>query len=90
MSHTTYLRMELYTMYIQVLAAYVKSIEDHGYVLHFGLPSFMGFLPKNNQAGKHQSTFVNSCCFFGLAQSNQALFLAFFPFFGLNSCRWLG
>lgn len=31
-----------------VLAAYVKSIEDHGYILHFGLPSFMGFLPKNS------------------------------------------
>ncbi|TKY53223.1 RRP5-like protein [Spatholobus suberectus] len=33
-----------------VLAAYVKSIEDHGYILHFGLPSFMGFLPKNSSA----------------------------------------
>ncbi|KAK7392757.1 hypothetical protein VNO78_21204 [Psophocarpus tetragonolobus] len=31
-----------------VLSAYVKSIEDHGYILHFGLPSFMGFLPKNS------------------------------------------
>ncbi|XP_052176477.1 rRNA biogenesis protein RRP5 isoform X2 [Diospyros lotus] len=33
-----------------VLSAYVKSIEDHGYILHFGLPSFTGFLSKNNQA----------------------------------------
>ncbi|KAL2664255.1 hypothetical protein AAZV13_02G147900 [Glycine max] len=33
-----------------VLAAYVKSIEDHGYILHFGLPSFLGFLPKNSSA----------------------------------------
>ncbi|KAK7345187.1 hypothetical protein VNO77_15745 [Canavalia gladiata] len=33
-----------------VIAAYVKSIEDHGYILHFGLPSFMGFLPKNSSA----------------------------------------
>ncbi|KAL2998416.1 hypothetical protein AAZX31_09G097500 [Glycine max] len=33
-----------------VLAAYVKSIEDHGYILHFGLPFFMGFLPKNSSA----------------------------------------
>uniref|UniRef100_A0A2P2MJR3 S1 motif domain-containing protein n=1 Tax=Rhizophora mucronata TaxID=61149 RepID=A0A2P2MJR3_RHIMU len=33
-----------------VLAAYVKSIEDHGYMLHFGLHSFVGFLPKNSQA----------------------------------------
>ncbi|PON46626.1 Polyribonucleotide nucleotidyltransferase [Parasponia andersonii] len=32
-----------------VLTAYVKSIEDHGYILHFGLPSFTGFLPKNSQ-----------------------------------------
>ncbi|KAF7804182.1 rRNA biogenesis protein RRP5 [Senna tora] len=33
-----------------VLSAYVKSIEDHGYILHFGLPSFMGFLPKDSEA----------------------------------------
>ncbi|XP_050226780.1 rRNA biogenesis protein RRP5 [Mercurialis annua] len=32
-----------------VLTAYVKSVEDHGFILHFGLPSFMGFLPKNSQ-----------------------------------------
>ncbi|KAM7524627.1 hypothetical protein LguiA_014529 [Lonicera macranthoides] len=37
-----------------VLSAYVKSIEDHGYMLHFGLPSFAGFIPKNSEAGgKH-------------------------------------
>lgn len=35
----------------QVLSAYVKSIEDHGYTLHFGLTSFSGFLPKINQSG---------------------------------------
>lgn len=33
-----------------VLTAYIKSIEDHGYILHFGLTSFMGFLPKTSQA----------------------------------------
>lgn len=33
-----------------VLTAYVKSIQDHGYILHFGLPSFTGFLLKNNEA----------------------------------------
>uniref|UniRef100_A0A2N9FN48 S1 motif domain-containing protein n=1 Tax=Fagus sylvatica TaxID=28930 RepID=A0A2N9FN48_FAGSY len=33
-----------------VLTAYVKSIQDHGYILHFGLPSFTGFLLKNDQA----------------------------------------
>ncbi|XP_027934864.1 rRNA biogenesis protein RRP5 isoform X1 [Vigna unguiculata] len=31
-----------------VLAAYVKSIEDHGYILHFGVSSFTGFLPKDS------------------------------------------
>ncbi|CAI0406524.1 unnamed protein product [Linum tenue] len=31
-----------------VLAAYVKSVEDHGYILHFGVPSFTGFLPKKS------------------------------------------
>ncbi|WCJ34083.1 rRNA biogenesis protein RRP5 [Euphorbia peplus] len=33
-----------------VLTAYVKSIEDHGYMLHFGLPSLKGFLPKNSSS----------------------------------------
>lgn len=32
-----------------VITAYVKSIEDHGYILHFGLSSFSGFLPKKSQ-----------------------------------------
>ncbi|XP_031396337.1 rRNA biogenesis protein RRP5 isoform X3 [Punica granatum] len=32
-----------------VLSACVKSIEDHGYILHFGSPSFTGFLPKPSQ-----------------------------------------
>ncbi|KAG6700889.1 hypothetical protein I3842_08G135300 [Carya illinoinensis] len=35
-----------------VLTAYVKSIQDHGYILHFGLPSFTGFLLKNDQAAR--------------------------------------
>ncbi|OMO51868.1 hypothetical protein CCACVL1_29542 [Corchorus capsularis] len=30
-----------------VLTGNVKSIEDHGYILHFGLSSFTGFLPKD-------------------------------------------
>lgn len=38
-----------------VLTAYVKSIEDHGFILHFGLSSFMGFLPKNSQAESRDS-----------------------------------
>ncbi|CAK7342219.1 unnamed protein product [Dovyalis caffra] len=38
-----------------VLTAYVKSIEDHGFILHFGLSSFMGFLPKSSQAASRDS-----------------------------------
>ncbi|KAF9598481.1 hypothetical protein IFM89_027915, partial [Coptis chinensis] len=34
-----------------VLTAYVKSIEDHGYILQFGLSSFSGFLPRRNKDG---------------------------------------
>ncbi|KAK7278792.1 hypothetical protein RJT34_23828 [Clitoria ternatea] len=33
-----------------VLTAYVKSIEDHGCILHFGLSSFTGFLQINSSA----------------------------------------
>lgn len=29
-----------------VLIGQVKSVEDHGYILQFGVPSFTGFLPK--------------------------------------------
>ncbi|XP_015695265.2 rRNA biogenesis protein RRP5 [Oryza brachyantha] len=29
-----------------VLTAQVKSVEDHGYILHFGVSSFSGFMPK--------------------------------------------
>lgn len=32
-----------------VLTANVKSIEDHGYILNFGVPSFTGFLPKKSE-----------------------------------------
>ncbi|KAF9664808.1 hypothetical protein SADUNF_Sadunf16G0056600 [Salix dunnii] len=38
-----------------VLTAYVKSVEDHGFILHFGLSSFMGFLPKNSKAENRDS-----------------------------------
>lgn len=52
---------------MQVLSAYVKSIEDHGYMLHFGLPSFAGFIPKSSEAGNHSTYFfyfyyLLSCC----------------------------
>ncbi|XP_022743667.1 rRNA biogenesis protein RRP5 isoform X2 [Durio zibethinus] len=33
-----------------VLSGYIKSIEDHGYILHFGLSTFVGFLAKDGQA----------------------------------------
>ncbi|KMZ73413.1 hypothetical protein ZOSMA_14G01810 [Zostera marina] len=35
-----------------VINAYVKTIEDHGYILSFGLSSFSGFLPKKSQDGR--------------------------------------
>lgn len=34
-----------------MLNAEVTSVEDHGYILHFGLTSFSGFLPKTAQEG---------------------------------------
>ncbi|KAK9088291.1 hypothetical protein Scep_027373 [Stephania cephalantha] len=34
-----------------VLTSYVKSIEDHGYIVNFGLPSFTGFLPRRSKDG---------------------------------------
>ncbi|CAL9060989.1 unnamed protein product [Musa banksii] len=34
-----------------VLNAQVKSVEDHGYILFFGVSSFTGFLPKNERDG---------------------------------------
>ncbi|KAK9086007.1 hypothetical protein Sjap_026418 [Stephania japonica] len=34
-----------------VLTSYVKSIEDHGYIVNFGLPSFTGFLPRRRKDG---------------------------------------
>ncbi|KAL6571985.1 hypothetical protein OROMI_012943 [Orobanche minor] len=33
-----------------VLSAYVKTTGDHGFMLHFGLPSFAGFMPKQNHS----------------------------------------
>ncbi|KAJ6839615.1 rRNA biogenesis protein RRP5 [Iris pallida] len=34
-----------------VLTAQVKSVEDHGYILQFGVSSISGFLPRNGQDG---------------------------------------
>ncbi|KAL8459787.1 hypothetical protein ACS0TY_031636 [Phlomoides rotata] len=38
-----------------VLSAYTKSIEDHGFMLHFGLPSFTGFMPKLSQSERRNT-----------------------------------
>ncbi|XP_073045795.1 rRNA biogenesis protein RRP5 [Primulina eburnea] len=35
-----------------VLSAYVKSIEDHGFMLHFGCPYFAGFMSKHSKSEK--------------------------------------
>ncbi|MCD7455830.1 rRNA biogenesis protein rrp5 [Datura stramonium] len=32
-----------------IVSAYVKSMEDHGYIIHFGLLSFSGFMPKESE-----------------------------------------
>ncbi|XP_072958510.1 rRNA biogenesis protein RRP5 isoform X2 [Typha angustifolia] len=34
-----------------VLTAQVKSVEDHGYILYFGVPSFSGFMPRTTEDG---------------------------------------
>ena len=47
-------------LWSQVLTGYVKSIEDHGYILHFGLSSFTGFLPKDGKAGKYLETSIRN------------------------------
>ncbi|KAJ9541321.1 hypothetical protein OSB04_027827, partial [Centaurea solstitialis] len=42
-----------------VINAYVKSIEDHGYMLHFGVTSFSGFMQKSsNDAGSRGTQMV--------------------------------
>lgn len=38
-----------------VLSAYVKSIEDHGFILHFGCPYFTGFMSKHSKSEKGSS-----------------------------------
>ncbi|KAJ0705044.1 putative suppressor of forked, tetratricopeptide-like helical domain superfamily [Helianthus annuus] len=35
-----------------VISAYLKSIEDHGYMLHFGVTSFTGFMQKSGKDSK--------------------------------------
>ncbi|CAH9109012.1 unnamed protein product [Cuscuta europaea] len=37
-----------------ILSAYVKSTEDHGYLLHFGLPTFSGFMPISPQSERKE------------------------------------
>ncbi|KAL6599504.1 hypothetical protein ACP70R_045641 [Stipagrostis hirtigluma subsp. patula] len=45
-----------------VLAAQVKSVEDHGYILHFGVSSFSGFMQKADKANvKIESRQLMNC-----------------------------
>ncbi|KAL9228093.1 hypothetical protein vseg_003707 [Gypsophila vaccaria] len=41
-----------------VMSAYVKSIEDHGYILDFGTPSFAGFMQKKSGEDASESKVV--------------------------------
>lgn len=41
-----------------VINAYVKSIEDHGYMLHFGVTSFTGFMQKSGKDGSKDAKMV--------------------------------
>nr|BAC79783.2 putative pre-rRNA processing protein RRP5 [Oryza sativa Japonica Group]BAD31015.1 putative pre-rRNA processing protein RRP5 [Oryza sativa Japonica Group] len=46
----------------KVLTAQVKSIEDHGYILHFGVSSFSGFMPKaDRESAKIESGQLIQC-----------------------------
>jgi hypothetical protein len=57
------------TCYVsQVLTAQVKSVEDHGYILYFGVSTFSGFMPKADK-GRHwlllsQVIVTIICCLF--------------------------
>ena len=35
-------------MYVQVLPGYVSSVEDHGYLISFGIEDKRAFLPKKD------------------------------------------
>ncbi|KAL0900332.1 hypothetical protein Bca101_084293 [Brassica carinata] len=39
-----------------VVTANVKSVEDHGYILHFGLPSITGFIKKSKDGNQELKT----------------------------------
>ncbi|KAF8085254.1 hypothetical protein N665_0674s0019 [Sinapis alba] len=39
-----------------VVTANVKSVEDHGYILHFGMPSITGFIKKSNDGNQELKT----------------------------------
>ncbi|KAL0817225.1 rRNA biogenesis protein RRP5 isoform X1 [Brassica napus] len=39
-----------------VVTASVKSVEDHGYILHFGLPSITGFIKKSKDGNQELKT----------------------------------
>ena len=45
------------TGHLQVLSGWVKSLEDHGYIVDFGVANKVGFLLKKNA-----KEFVKTCC----------------------------
>ncbi|XP_024994090.1 rRNA biogenesis protein RRP5 isoform X6 [Cynara cardunculus var. scolymus] len=53
-----------------VINAYVKSIEDHGYMLHFGVTSFTGFMQNSsNDAGSRGTQMVVGSLVQGVVKS---------------------
>nr|XP_043631998.1 rRNA biogenesis protein RRP5 isoform X2 [Erigeron canadensis] len=52
-----------------VINAYVKSIEDHGYMLHFGVTSFSGFMPKSSKEGTKDTKMVVGMLVQGVVKS---------------------
>ncbi|XP_078180965.1 RIBOSOMAL RNA PROCESSING 5 isoform X4 [Carex rostrata] len=44
-----------------VLTAQVKSVEDHGYILHFGPSAFGGFMPRKEGEGNMKSGQLMQC-----------------------------
>ncbi|XP_042480100.1 rRNA biogenesis protein RRP5 isoform X1 [Macadamia integrifolia] len=52
-----------------ILSAYVKSIEDHGCILHFGFASFSGFLPIKAQTDSGDAKMITGQLLQGVVRS---------------------
>ncbi|XP_024994056.1 rRNA biogenesis protein RRP5 isoform X2 [Cynara cardunculus var. scolymus] len=52
-----------------VINAYVKSIEDHGYMLHFGVTSFTGFMQNSSNDGSRGTQMVVGSLVQGVVKS---------------------